>query len=68
MHRMRVHKSRKPKERTLVAADLLNPNHPLHLPLKRWVVSMNKGPELTKRKARKFLVAHKQFKSIKVAA
>jgi len=39
----------------MTAADLLNPDHPLHPAFKVWVEK--KGTELNKRQARKFLAS-----------
>lgn len=49
-----------PKPKALVAADLLKDNHPLHAAFKSWTI--DKGTELTKRQATKFLAAHPSYR------
>ena len=50
---------------TLTAADILDPTHPLHRAMVQWTRKRTDTP-LTKRKARKFLTAHPQYKTVQV--
>lgn len=49
----------------MTAKEILNPKHPLHATFQKWL--KKKGSEPTKRKAREFLAAYPQYKSVKAA-
>jgi len=52
----------KKEYRHIIAKDIMQENHPLHEVAKRWA----KVDNLSKRKARAFLSAHKQYQGVQV--